>query len=275
MRSFILLFLFYAVSIAQHSDPAKELANAERAFSAASENYGVKQSFLQFLSDECVMFNPGPVNGMELYRKRSENSVCLTWYPTYVEVSASGDFGISTGPWEYRRTKNDTNVAYGHYFSVWKKQSNGGWKVVLDNGISYPDSLKRTEQTIVRDLKKSKKPTIASSAETILELERAFSNSIRENGGEKTYKQYCSDDMKVYRRGSFPTRTRDAAQSLFLKQEKKISFVANAQLSSAGDIGYSYGYSVNEKNDSSAFVRVWRKEKDWKIAVDIQEEYPR
>ena len=58
----------------------------------------------------------------------------LQWSATKAEVSASGDLGYTTGA--FQMTMNDAAgkplSEKGKYVTVWKKQSNGQWKVADD-----------------------------------------------------------------------------------------------------------------------------------------------
>lgn len=276
MKIVFLLLTVSAAILSQHDPKAHQLAEAERSFSAASEKYGVKESFLQFLSDDCLMFNPYPVNGKELYRQRPANAAYLTWFPSHVEVSASGDFGISSGPWEYRNAKNDTTVAYGHYFSVWKKQSDGTWKVALDQGISYPLKEKRKGVEYFLDLPAARADNRDSGLirEGLLIQERAFVRMAAQSGVLKAYSKYASAQMRVYRNNNYPSQKRKESLGLLKKLplQKPCSPVI-AKSASSGDLGYTVGFSLDAKNDSSTYIRVWRKENGWKIAVDILEPF--
>ena len=105
---------------------------------------GIRDSFLANLADDAIVFDPGPVNGKELYTKRSPSEAQLIWEPIFADVSNAGDMGYTTGPWEYKKTKSDAiPVAYGQFLSVWKRQSDGPWKVVLDGGVDNPAPIRR------------------------------------------------------------------------------------------------------------------------------------
>jgi ketosteroid isomerase-like protein len=64
----------------------------------------------------------------------------LTWKPLGADISASGDLGYTYGTFEFR--SKDANgkptVSYGKYTSIWKRQKDGSWKVVLDMGNAGP-----------------------------------------------------------------------------------------------------------------------------------------
>ena len=58
----------------------------------------------------------------------------ISWQPNRVEVAKSGEPGYTSG--SYQMTFNDSAgkemAETGKYVTVWRKQTNGGWKVVLD-----------------------------------------------------------------------------------------------------------------------------------------------
>lgn len=60
----------------------------------------------------------------------------LTWTPVDAGVSISGDLGWTSGTYEFRSKDKDgkVTVEHGKYTSIWKKQPDGNWKVVLDMG---------------------------------------------------------------------------------------------------------------------------------------------
>ncbi len=58
----------------------------------------------------------------------------VTCHPVKVEASRSGDIGYTQGPYElaFHDAKGNTVKDRGKYLAVWKKQSNGAWRVVAD-----------------------------------------------------------------------------------------------------------------------------------------------
>ena len=60
----------------------------------------------------------------------------LLWEPRLGDVSASGDLGYLTGPAEYVMPGKPNT--YTCYFSVWKRQPDGEYRVILDVGVPTP-----------------------------------------------------------------------------------------------------------------------------------------
>ena len=67
----------------------------------------------------------------------------LIWTPVGADISVSGDLGYTYGNYEFRAIKEGKPVTeYGKYTSIWKRQKDGSWKVVLDMGNSSPEPKK-------------------------------------------------------------------------------------------------------------------------------------
>lgn len=60
----------------------------------------------------------------------------LTWTPTDAMMSPDGDMGYTWGHYEGRSKDANGNpvLTSGRYITVWRKQPDGTWKVVLDAG---------------------------------------------------------------------------------------------------------------------------------------------
>lgn len=61
----------------------------------------------------------------------SDPSFSLTWKLENVAVAKSGAVGYSAGTWRYGRES-------GPYLAVWKKQSDGKWKMLIDSTWTFP-----------------------------------------------------------------------------------------------------------------------------------------
>ena len=60
----------------------------------------------------------------------------LTWTPTDAKMSPADDMGYTWGHYEGHSKDANGNpiVTGGRYITVWRKQADGAWKVVLDAG---------------------------------------------------------------------------------------------------------------------------------------------
>lgn len=99
-----------------------------------------------FAEDGFQVPNGGPlVVGPEAIRANmkglfADTTVRLTWAPDTALVAAAGDMGYTIGHWRLlrRAAPADSAPARGRYLTVWKRQTDGGWKVAADIGNQEP-----------------------------------------------------------------------------------------------------------------------------------------
>src|SRR5512135_3391182 len=115
------------------------LVSAEREFAATCGREGIRASFMKYFADDGISLAPVPHN----YKKTAASTPppadplarTLSWEPILAGASSSGDLGFTMGPSVYRdRSDADAAARYGFYFSVWKKQHDGSWRVAVDVG---------------------------------------------------------------------------------------------------------------------------------------------
>jgi hypothetical protein len=90
------LSLFAAAATLAEAVPnknAKSLAAAEIAFAQESVARGTRTAFLHALSEDGIVFQPGPQNGRKAWEAEKESAAVLQWKPVLAVVAASGDFG--------------------------------------------------------------------------------------------------------------------------------------------------------------------------------------
>lgn len=135
-------------SRAAEPDPmeaARAMVDAERKFYETGQEKGTRAAFLSFLADDGIVFRPGPLNGKAVWEKRPESGFDLVWEPTFAVMSRSADFGYDTGPAKWRADKKEKFAGHGQFISIWKKQSDGAWKVALDCGSENPEPAGKPE----------------------------------------------------------------------------------------------------------------------------------
>jgi ketosteroid isomerase-like protein len=136
----VTLALLATAATSLAADPVTDsLVQTERAFAQASVAKGMKDAFLAYLADDSVIFRPAAVPGKAWMQDHPAPPIVLSWRPAYAEVARSGDLGFTTGPYELRsQDPKDTDVGYGTFVTVWKRQAEGAWRVALDLGTSGP-----------------------------------------------------------------------------------------------------------------------------------------
>lgn len=298
-RNFLVLLLSLGALSAfaqdkQISPTLLALFDAERAFAKRCGEVGIRASFLEFFTDEAVVFRPHPVKYKEAVKDRpappNPLAFALEWEPIFGEVSAAGDMGYDTGPSIFiDKTAEKPTPQYGFFFSVWKKQAEGNWKVVLDVGgaeTTEPYTGSRAAKTAPAMQKKAMNAKVNVEAErtNLLNAERAFLKSAQTDGMVKAFAKHLSQDARVHRNGVQPILGQDAIAQFLAKT----SFIPTwepmfADVAQSGDLGYTYGsYELKETSDSNAttekgyYARVWKRgaNDQWQVALDTTSPLP-
>lgn len=125
--------------------PGKALLfELEAKFAQATAEGGGK-AFATWFADDGVSLGKGlpPIHGREAIARQatwSPKNYQLTWTPTDAVLSPGGDMGYTWGHYEGRSTDPDGNsrVTSGRYLTIWRKEPDGSWKVVLDASSDEP-----------------------------------------------------------------------------------------------------------------------------------------
>jgi ketosteroid isomerase-like protein len=142
----LLLLLFATSSFAEKEKSAKGanlLLQLEAHFATDVRKHGHDAFLTYFAEDGVEIVDGGGINDKDAMRRQPPwpEGTTLTWTPVHAELAASGDLGYTYGNYVYSaKNKEGKLVAnYGKYTSIWKKQKDGQWKVVVDMGNSSPD----------------------------------------------------------------------------------------------------------------------------------------
>lgn len=131
------------------NDDLQRMMETDREFSRMSEEKGTSEAFV-FYADEKVILsgeNKLPIIGIEelknIFNRPKNPNATLTWEPLKGEMSGSGELGYTFGRWQIKsKTESGADtLTNGVYITVWKKQTDGSWKYVLDGGHITPEKV--------------------------------------------------------------------------------------------------------------------------------------
>jgi ketosteroid isomerase-like protein len=274
---------------AQENPNWTSLVEAERAFAATSLAKGTRAAFLEFLAEDSILFRPGPVTGKKWIEEHPAPPTLLTWEPAFADVAQSGDLGYTTGPWEIRPgSPQDKPTAYGHFVSVWKRQPDGAWKVVVDLGISHPAPSGNSKTLQPSNFKAGSEKArrnirIDEERSELLAFDRELANSVSEKGSAQAYLRYLADDARLYRAKTFPVvGKREIFAILSQGGGKPTLHPDKAGISNAADLGYTYGTSrsmapgsADAAGTASNYVHIWRRKGNrWTLVLDVESPIP-
>jgi ketosteroid isomerase-like protein len=142
--------LGFLLAVGVRADPSvadfkAQLLAADNAFCAMSVKDGAYKAFLGVVTPDAKVLSQRTGKGPAAVAaefKDTPPTALLTWTPTEADASASGDLGYTWGRWEYKDKTPDGRPVdvKGTYVTIWKRQADGSWKVVLDGGNPDPPS---------------------------------------------------------------------------------------------------------------------------------------
>jgi hypothetical protein len=269
-RAFSILPIFFLVLIAQTAvaqKGIKGLINAEKQFAWFTASHTVKEGFLNYMDSAGVIFKQGTeVNALENYRRQPASAGILSWEPGFAVISASGDMGATTGPYEFRlKTPQDTPVGRGSFCSVWRINRLGEWKNMADLGTSSKNVPPPVQQVKEIVLQKTK-PTEAGLDE-LMALDKKFNTAIQEkNIG--AWMPFISTESWLNIDGQLPaTGMLRIAESLQKLPANMVLGCKSGEISSAKDFAYIYGNVVNGTKPGN-YLRVWiYRNMQWQVIL--------
>ncbi len=142
----VLLLLPAARAAAPAANPSKdklkaEVAAMEDAFCAMGREKGLLAAFEHFAAPDVAFVDTDPrrFRGLAAVRQRlgpDKPGVTLTWSAMFTDVSDDGTLGYNWGRYEWRGPGADGQpvVRTGFFLTIWKRQPDGTWRYVMDNG---------------------------------------------------------------------------------------------------------------------------------------------
>ncbi len=149
-NSMLLLLLLLAGSIAPSGvaappappDEAGVLLQLDRDFDAASAENGA-EAWVAYFGDYGAILQPtaSPLSGPDALRAAmvpvfATPGSSLRWQPMRAEILIPGALGYTLGRYQRRRPGEfgRTVLQHGTYFTLWRKQADGSWRISADTG---------------------------------------------------------------------------------------------------------------------------------------------
>jgi ketosteroid isomerase-like protein len=134
------LFLVPSLSLAQSSKAADAVRAADQEWMKVFAAKNLEKSVAFCDETGAVLGANAPIaNGREAISKLfagffALQNLKISWHPDRADVAKSGELGYTSGAYEMSFTdaSGKTIPDKGKYVTVWKKQSDGSWKVMLD-----------------------------------------------------------------------------------------------------------------------------------------------
>jgi ketosteroid isomerase-like protein len=143
------------LSSAELSPPERQLSKSEAeatirlrladsSFSDEADRIGLSYAFSHTVARDGALFvGTRLVVGSEAISEAlatQNRGTSITWRPVYASVASSGDLGFTVG--DFISTGTGPSGAavqrFGKYLSVWRKQSDGDWRLLMSVGNATP-----------------------------------------------------------------------------------------------------------------------------------------
>jgi hypothetical protein len=258
-----LVILAAALCIAPSGQAAslRSMVAAEYAFAKSADDNGMRFAFIEYLADDAISFEPGPVRIRLRWQERPPRKDSLTWHPVRAEINAAGDLGFTTGPYTYTM-KGSGNVAHGDFITVWRYREPDGWRVVFDSGVVEEAPRKPAAPLKAESVSARVPPNVAADATAQSALESCddrYGVLLKQHGEAAALAGFGRRDLSVYVVSQAPAEDRKAALKVVAgftePQSQRRSFAGSG---ASPDFGYTYGDVEFLKPGPQHYLRIWR-----------------
>ena len=282
MRTLLIVAVAGAVSSAQVDTQAlPRMVATERAFAAATEHIGVRDGFLTFFADDAVSLDPG-ASGASAAVSRAKDGLVklpptklpvlsrLMWEPYTGQISEDGTLGWLSGPYVILNQLSKEIDRKGAYFSVWKRQADGTYRVWLDEGVALPDVWSGAGE--FRAAPAPDPGTAGAQGESLDDAERAVAT-----GGE-SWAARLAVSVRLHREGTMPMDGRDAVRQWAAAAWTTVRYTSlRAERAASGDLAVTLGgYDAVSSSgpQHGTWVRVWHRDvtNRWRIVFETSKQ---
>lgn len=264
------------LSCASFVSPQSDLQNmvaTDNTFARVISDKGAKPAFLEFLSDDAIIFRPTAVNGKQFWKSFEEPvPMMLVRKSTYADVAANGLLGYTTGNWRlYPRGKSESSAKFGQYVTIWEKKADGKFNASVDiatthEKLPFAETDPRQPAGQSRDFNKRG----WSAADPSMNFLR-MSMSRDALGG--AYERFAAADVRLLLEDAPPITGRKAVVSE-MKRYISVDFPKKVALFQSADMAYLWNAcefsNNNEGNEKGNCLQIWKlRDKKWFIVLGV------
>jgi len=243
----------------------QRMVATERAFAAATAQLGLRDGFLTFFADDAVSLDPGASGAAATIGRAKDGLVKLPpaklpvlarleWEPCSGQISDDGTLGWLTGPYVVSNQQSKKIDDKGAYFSVWKRQADGTYRVWLDEGIVLPQVWSCVNKFRAAPARDS--GTAGAQGESLKDAERSVAE-----GGDAWVARLAAS-VRLHREGVTPMDGRDTVRRWAAGWTTVRYALVRAERAASDDLAVTMGgYDATSPSgpQHGTWVRVWRR----------------
>ncbi len=277
--------LSFGIGVASAHEPDAEevalgsLVDAELAFARTSREQGVRAASLANFAADGIVFECAPVRPREAWSAPSATDPKASprsWQPAQAGVARSYDMGYTTGTFAADDSAHAGAIRRGVFFSVWQRQANNPWQVVLAVNTATPDAVDFVTFGEAPRPHYTGPPETKTQRQRLLQREAHPVATVRGKPSAAAYAALLSPQARLYREGMAPLAGRtEVAQRLGAASSRITWPPIDVRISRAGDMAVSYG-KFREIESATAmrsgyYVHLWLRDAagQWRLAYDI------
>jgi len=251
----------------------QDMLGAEKGLEETAASKGAKDAFLQFLSEDSVVFRPNAVNGREFWKARNDpQPMVLVRKAVDYDMASNGIMGYTTGEWRlYPKGKGEESAQFGQYVTVWEKRRDGKFLATVDI-LTTHDKLSFAETDRTSSAAKTTDPntrgwSVADASMNFLKM------SMTKAGLAGAYKKFGSDQVRLLIEREPPVLGKKKVVAE-MKRYMSIEFPKKVALLQAADMAYTWNAcqyaNSNEGTESGNCLQIWKlRNKTWSIVLSV------
>ncbi|MDM7923341.1 MAG: hypothetical protein QUS14_13675 [Pyrinomonadaceae bacterium] len=277
MKSLPLLLALALYGAALGSSELQQMYDTELKFGNELSAKGAKTAYLEYLTEDGVIFVPSAANGRDWWSIQNTATPHTVRTPLHVDISSNGLIGYTTGIWRSFKNRTDKNAEnYGQYATIWRRMPDGSYRIVVDLAVRNAEAL---ESSSVRS-----GPAITgrdanergwSAADSYMAFLRS---SMAPKGLSRAYKKHGREDMRLLRENLPPLYGKLAAVAE-TKQFRAVGHPQKVAMVESGDMAYVWNQCEFAENDEGRAagncLHVWKlTKKKWHIVLGVLSTIP-
>lgn len=245
------------------------LIEAERAFARFTESGTIRDGFLRFMDTAGLIFQQGrPMNAHQVYQRQKAGPGLLSWAPDFAVVSASGDMGVTSGPYLIRpKSLTDTPVARGYFSSIWHMNAHGEWKNLADLGTASETAALPVKDKDIVSFSLPGQDLPVQTLTSVLRLDSLFNMAITGRDSQQWEKFLTAESRMNLDRHAPASGEKQVTTALLQAPDRLQLSTVGGGISPAGDFAYTYGVLTNGMRKEN-YLRAWiYRRKEWKLLL--------